>query len=381
MTILYHFRTRGTGAEAVHIAGIVRSFEKLGHDVVLSSPTGADPRRTAGASPFGDARPSLVSRITRRLPHFIFELIELLYNVPAFFRNLLLALANRPGLIFERHAFFLFSTALVARIAGCPLVVEVNELVGDERIRAQPLLAPLARWTDGFLFKHAALIVTVSHHLKRRVAEYGIPESRILVLPNAVSEAELAPPPPLPQPLVPDAPPGAFLLGFVGWLVEWHRLDFVIESLAVPDFASVILVLIGDGPLRPALEAQARSLGVKIHITGAMPHSAIPSALRALDACIVPHSNNYRSPIKLFECMAQERPVLAPATEPIQGVAEDGKEALLFTPLDRKSLREMLAMLLNNKGLRDSLGKSARTAVESRHTWEKNAENILKYIM
>ena len=55
MRILYHFRTRGTGAEAVHIAGIVRAFEKMGHEVVLSSPTGVDPRETAGMTPFANA--------------------------------------------------------------------------------------------------------------------------------------------------------------------------------------------------------------------------------------------------------------------------------------------------------------------------------------
>ena len=54
MNILYHFRTRGTGAEAVHIAGIVRALEKMGHHVILSSPTGVDPRKTAGETPFGE---------------------------------------------------------------------------------------------------------------------------------------------------------------------------------------------------------------------------------------------------------------------------------------------------------------------------------------
>ena len=52
MTILYHFRTRGTGAEGVHIAGIANAFEELGHRVVFSSPLGRDPRATAGENPF-----------------------------------------------------------------------------------------------------------------------------------------------------------------------------------------------------------------------------------------------------------------------------------------------------------------------------------------
>jgi glycosyltransferase involved in cell wall biosynthesis len=371
MTILYHFRTRGAGAEAVHIAGIVNAFEKMGHHVILSSPTGVDPRQTAGASPFAKSR-------TRPLPRVLFELLELLYNLPAFAQNLRLARRHDCNLIYERHAFFLFSTALVAAIHRCPLVVEVNELVGDPRVRAQPLFSGLARWSDRFLFRRASLVVVVSPHLQRRVMGYGIPADRILILPNAVSDEELAPPSTPPTPLLKDLPPNTFTLGFTGWLVEWHRLDFLIQALAAPEFSSVILIIIGEGPLRPTLEDQARAAGVQIHFAGPLPHSEIPAALRSIDACVVPHSNDYRSPIKLFEYMAQERPVLAPRTEPIEAVVEDGKHALLFTPLDIESFRLSLSKLLKYSSIRQSIGKSARRLIEDRHTWQRNAAKVFK---
>jgi len=376
MNILYHFRTRGTGAEAVHISGIVRAFEKMGHGVLLSSPTGIDPRQSAGASPFSEPRSgNWMARITRFLPRGLFECLELLYNVPAFFRNLRLVRRHDCRLIYERHAFFLFSTALVAGLRRIPLVIEVNELAGDPRVRAQPLFSGLARLSDRFLFRRARLIVTVSPHLKRRVQEYGVPEERVLVLPNAVSEEELAIPA-VASTIRDDLPDSAFLLGFAGWLVEWHRLDFLMEALAAPQFSSVVLVLIGEGPLRSALEAQARALGVSVHFAGPLPHAAIPAALRAMDACVVPHSNAYRSPIKLFEFMAQARPVLAPRTEPIESVLKDGQEALLFTPLDTESFRDSLQKLLDSNVLRNSLGQNARRLIEEKHTWEQNARRM-----
>jgi glycosyltransferase involved in cell wall biosynthesis len=303
--------------------------------------------------------------------------LEFLYNVPAFFRNLRLARRHGCELIYERHAFFLFSTALVAGLRGCPLVVEVNELIGDPRVRAQPMFSGVARWTDRFVFRRARLIVTVSPHLKRRVEEYGIPGERVIVLPNGISVQELARPA---KKSLLDHPEPAFLLGFVGWLVEWHRLDFVIEALAAPELASVVLVLVGEGPLRSTLEEQARAAGVRIHFAGALPHADIPSALREMDACVVPHSNAYRSPIKLFEYMAQERPIVAPRTEPIESVVRDGEEALLFTPLDVQSFRSALCRLLSSKELCLSLGRNARRVVEEKHTWEGNAVRILEGI-
>jgi glycosyltransferase involved in cell wall biosynthesis len=315
-----------------------------------------------------------IAWFTRFLPRWLFEALEILYNVPSFFRNLRLARRHGCGLIYERHAFFLFSTALVARLCKCQLVIELNELAGDPRIRAQPLFSRIVRWSDRFLFYRARLIVTVSPHLRRRVLEYGIPEDQVLVIPNAVSEEDLAIPT-APASFTFDSP--SFLLGFTGWLVEWHRLDFLIEALACPEFASVVLVLIGEGPLQSALNLQARALGVRIHFPGPLPHSAIPAALRAMDACVVPHSNSYRSPIKLFEYMAQERAVLAPKTEPIESVVRDGIEALLFTPLDTASFRGAIQKLLDSKELRLFLGRNARRVVEEKHTWDQNARTIL----
>ncbi len=178
--------------------------------------------------------------------------------------------------------------------------------------------------------------------------------------------------------IIESSPEGKpFILGFLGWLVEWHRLDFLIEALAAPQFAPVALVIIGEGPLQSALETQARSLGVRIHFAGPLPHASVPAALRGMDACVVPHSNEYRSPIKLFEFMAQERPVLAPRTEAIESVVHDGEDALLFTPLDIPSFRSALGKLFDSPALRESLGRNARRLVEQSHTWEKNAQKIL----
>jgi glycosyltransferase involved in cell wall biosynthesis len=379
MNILYHFRTRGTGAEAVHISGIVQALEKMGHQVILSSPTGVDVRQTAGSTPFSAAASGSrgwIARLVDRLPRGLFEVVEFLYNVPAYVRNRRLLRRHDCRLIYERHAFFLFSTALLARLYGRPLVVEVNELIGDSRVRAQPVFSWLGRWTDRFVFRRARLIVVVSPYLKRRVVrEYGISEDKVLVLPNGISAHNAGHPA---RSAFIAHPAAGFLLGFVGWMVEWHRLDFVIEALAAPEFSAVELVIIGEGPLQSTLAAQAGTQGVRVRFVGALPHAEIPAALREMDACVVPHSNEYRSPIKLFEYMAQERPILAPRTEPIETVLTHGVDGLLFTPLDVESFRGELRKLLVSNGLRESIGKAARRTVEEKYTWERNALRIME---
>jgi glycosyltransferase involved in cell wall biosynthesis len=385
MNILYHFRTQGTGAEGVHIAGIAVAFERLGHRVIFSSPTGIDPRQTAGANPFAaKSRGGLLSRLAAHAPGLVFELIEVAYNVFAYLRNRDALTREKCGLIYERHAFFLCSTALLARRRGIPLVIEVNELAGDERVRAKPWLAPLARLADRFTFRRASLIVVVSPHLQRRIAAIGIAREKILVLPNAVDGKSLD--------AEADGTPirarhgcsDAVIIGFAGWFVAWHRLETLIAQFAslAAGHPAVRLMLVGDGALRGDLAAQADALAIRERVifTGAVPHAEIPAHIDAMDICVVPHSNEYRSPIKLFEYMARGRAVVAPRTEPIAQVITDGVDGLLFDPENPQSLREALARLISAPGLRAKLGEAARARIREHHTWDRNAARVLDAI-
>lgn len=383
MNILYHFRTQGTGAEGVHISGIATACERLGHRVVFSSPTGVDPRTTAGANPFAEKeRRSLLARLAAHAPALVFELLEIAYNAVAYARNRTLLSRENCALIYERHAFFLCATAFLAQRRRLPLVVEVNELAGDERVRADPWLLPLARLADRLTFQRASLIVVVSPHLRRRIAALGIAPEKILVLPNAVSAESL------------DAPADgapirarhhcteAIVIGFVGWFVAWHRLDQLLAEFAplARDEPRLRLLLVGDGPLRAALSAQAATLGIagRVIFTGPLPHAAIPAHFAAMDISVVPHSNEYRSPIKLFESMARARATVAPRTEPIAQIITDGVNGLLFDPQDPGSLRAALQRLIASPTLRATLGAAARASIREHHTWDRNAQAVLR---
>jgi glycosyltransferase involved in cell wall biosynthesis len=382
MKILYHFRTRGTGAEGVHIAGIARAFEKIGHRVFFSSPTGVDPRATAGASPYRESgSQNFFTCVSRNLPAFVFELLEIGYNIPAFFRNAAILRREKIGLIYERHAFFLCATALLSRWRRVPLVVEVNELVGDERVRVQPLLAPLARWCDRVVFRAAKMIFVVSPHLARRIESLGIDARKILVLPNAVDRADFESPGEGCAVRARHGFEDVTVIGFVGWFVAWHRLDLLLESFSriAASRPALRLMLVGDGELRGELERCARELRIaeRVIFTGAVPHDEMPAHIAAMDVCVVPHSNAYRSPIKLFEYMVQARAVVAPRTEPIAMVIADEKNGLLFDLEDAGTLEKSLTRFADDAALRERLGAQARRDVLEKFTWEKNAGTVL----
>jgi glycosyltransferase involved in cell wall biosynthesis len=382
LRILYHFRTRGTGAESVHIAGVARAWEALGHQVVFSSPTGVDPRRTAGANPFSRGRSGWLGWVVRRVPAWIFEILELAYNVVAWWRNRALLKLQDFDFIYERHAFFLGASAWLAKGWGIPLVVEVNELVGDDRVRAQPGLAWLARRVDRLVFSRASLIVVVSPHLKRRIESMGVAPEKVWVLPNGVDEQEYARPADGRELRHSLGLTGLTVIGFVGWFVAWHRLDELVRVFAVlaRDRPDLRLLLIGEGDLKPALQDRARELGMdgRVIFTGAVSHAQMPQFIAAMDVGVVPHSNAYRSPIKLFEYMGQGRVVAAPATEPISMVLQDGKNGLLFETGSMEGMQKALQRLVDDPALRARLGHQARVDVLARHTWKANALQVLE---
>ncbi|MDB6024028.1 MAG: hypothetical protein JWM68_251 [Verrucomicrobiales bacterium] len=383
-SVVYHFRTRGTGAEGVHIAGIANALEKLGYHIRFVSPTGVDPRKSAGENPFQQkTKKSLASRILAKCPDVCFELLEIGYNFFAW-RKIAAALREKGcEFIYERHAFFLCATALLAQGRNIPLVIEVNELVGDQRIRKQPLLSFIARWTDKISFRRASLIIVVSPHLKRRIESYGIAPERILVLPNAVAaedHAEVHDGRPVREKL--RLTKDHVLIGFIGWFVEWHRLDLFLKVFARvhKTLPNTRLALVGEGKLKQELEAQVarEKLEDAVFFVNAVPHHEVPRYIAAFDIAVVPHSNDYRSPIKLFEYMAEAKVVVAPRTEPIEMVISEGRNGILFEPLSEEGFVSTLEQLAKDPAKRAQFGTEARKNVLERYTWVANATQLLR---
>lgn len=384
MRALYHFRTRGTGAEGVHIAGIAGALSRMGYQIDFFSPSGIQPGITKGQSPFSSkSAKGLLGKIADHAPGFIFELLELAYNIPAAVGLTKRVLTGRPTLIYQRHAFFLFTTAVLARVFKIPHVIEVNELAGDDRIRAQPVFASLAKPIDRWVLNCADLVCVVSPHLARRVATLGVPDHRIITLPNAVGPEMLNPPDPdlSPQKTPLGTRDGALVIGFVGWFVEWHRLDHLIHSFFQACEASPLkldLVLVGEGPLEDSLRDQiADSTAGRVIFAGAIEHTAMASMIDQFDISVVPACNEFRSPIKLLEYMSRSTAVVAPDVEPIREVTQHLQNAYLFEPENPGSLAQAFVELAASKDLRQRLGNNASHLVRKQHTWDVNAQNFL----
>ncbi|PYT66400.1 MAG: hypothetical protein DMG39_26850 [Acidobacteria bacterium] len=143
-------------------------------------------------------------------------------------------------------------------------------------------------------------------------------ELRIRVLPDAVDASWFADDPASIHPPSDLQKGNKFVLGFVGSFKAWHGADFLLSVLE--DFhgqePQSRLLLIGDGPLKDALQEKAYRAGLAkaVVFTGVVPHEQMRRYLAAVDVALAPYpalETFYFSPLKLFEYMAAGLAVVA----------------------------------------------------------------------
>jgi glycosyltransferase involved in cell wall biosynthesis len=383
MNVLYHHRTRGEDVEGVHIRGIVHALRALGHQVDVVSPPGVDvdrekPQKAATAAPKKRASPwSLVSK---KAPELMFEAAEMAYN--AYAAPALAARLARTDyrLLYERYALFSVAGVLTAERRGLPFILEVNDSAVVSRIRPLKLQAA-ARRIERFVWNRADAIVTITGYFRDLIVEAGVPPERVHVIPNAVDSAAFADPPDGRAVREKLGLAGKVTIGYVGAINFWRRVDLLIEAFAelAPKHPDAHLVLIGEGPDRQAVADSARAAGLqdRVHLPGKVPHAEIPAHLAALDITVIPHSNTYGSPMKLFEYMAAGRVVVAPWLPPIVEVIGDDDGGVLYAPLDRSALVRALDGLLADPARRIALGARAREKALAGYVWQRHAQTIL----
>ena len=388
MKILYHHRTQAEDGQAVHIRALIDAFEALGHEVlevslVKRAAVGAgNGREGAGRSRWG---------WVTRLPRFARELAEYGYNGLARQALMKEAAFFAPDFLYERYAFGNAAGVLAARRLKKPLVLEVNSPMVVELSRTRGLSFPgLARKLEDHVFRSADRVCVVTGVLRDMLIEQGVQPERLLVTPNGVdlalydggdpAERRRAARRELGLPRAREGEEEPLVLGFVGYFREWHRLDVCLRALEHPALANAVLVLVGQGPVRSALEREAAERGVadRLFLCGSRPHSAVPGLLPAFDVGLIPAINPYASPLKLHEYMAARLAVIAPDQPNLREVLTPDEDALLVAPGDAEAMSDALVRLAEDAALRSRLGTAARATLERRElTWQANARRVI----
>ena len=350
---------RRTG-DAIHVAELATNLAGLGHSVDLVV-EGGNLANVVGALRVHSVPTARAGDVTHVL------------------------LDGRPEVIYERRLTPKIAYRCARRL-GVPYCVEVNGVPDLERALlrgGKGKTSPLQRTARRFLLRRAHQIVTVSESLRSAVIDgYGVQASRVHVVPNGVNTD-------LFHPLERDEachavgiPSDCYILGFVGNLTVWQGVDRLLRVLAlvVRGRHDVSALIVGDGPERAALERLSADLGLReyVRFLGFVPYEEVPQFIAAFDiAFALRPALLPGSPLKVREYMACARPVLASkGTQYDFGIVEEAGAGVLVDPTDLGAAAEAVERMLDDPGLRASMGSRGRAFVEQRASWNRVARRV-----
>jgi glycosyltransferase involved in cell wall biosynthesis len=259
MNILYHHRIRSKDGQAVHLEELIAALRGLGTRITLSGP------ESFSRAEFGHD-PKLLGKIKQMMPQALYEVIEVLYNIPVYRRLARAFHAVKPDFVYERYNLHLLAGIWLKRRHGVPLLLEINAPLAAERAEHDGLAFPrLAHRLEAWTWRNADYVLPVTQVLADMVHKAGVPRERIVVIPNGVNLDRFGNQKSAEAAKAELGLAGKTVLGFSGFMRDWHGLDQIVDWLAdTATPAHVHVLLIGEGPALPNLQAQAARLGAVV---------------------------------------------------------------------------------------------------------------------
>jgi len=253
----------------------------------------------------------------------------------------------------------MFWGRLAARIAGVPVICSALHSTGwpDGVGKLNRMLTCI---TDGF-------IACAANHAQHMIDHEGFPRSKVFTIPNGVDTQRFEPNPEQRHwlrsklRLADDTK----LVGIVAALREEKNHQQLIDASTeiLREHPSTHFVVVGDGPMRPSIEASIQERGVAAHFHLLGNRHDTHQILPGLDAFVLT-SKNEANPVSILEALACGVPVAAPRVGSIHETVLHEKTGLLTVPLDPLSTADAIIRLLGNAAWSRQLGLRGRTEVQ-----------------
>lgn len=375
---LYFEAPTGYGS---HMRGIVKGFRDEGHSVevlVLGKKTNQKEINANSKSFKG-----FLKKIT---PKFIWRTLKELHLIR--FDKLAAQELKRaiqlhhPDLIYERSAWMSNGSVNVVRSFDLPHVVEINAPFEEEVKKfenAPSLLSALGKKKLKKLLKSASLCLPITSSLKNHLVQsYHVQPAKCVVVPNAIDVEEIE---------YEDSRiekikhalnlNGKVVIGFVGSIFPYHGVDRLIKALGNLKNTQTCALIVGDGYLIPQLKMLSQNLGLdaRIHFTGSISKKEVYNYIGAMDIVVLPNTEWYCSPVKLFEYGAMGKIVIA-VNEPGVTDVMGNSEGVLFENTDY-SFQISLEKVLSNIEESKVQALAFQKKIIENNNWSANAKMIL----
>ncbi|QJW98068.1 glycosyltransferase [Frigoriglobus tundricola] len=233
-----------------------------------------------------------------------------------------------PDLVFTPWAYpDGWAAVRLGRSAHLPVVLQVH---GSDVLLLDQ--APARRRRTEEAVRAADGVVAVSHDLAGHLARMGVGPTKVRVIHDGVDRALFAPGDRAAERAALGVPAAERMLLFVGNLLPVKALDVLLRACAEPLLKGTPfrLAVVGQGPLRPALEQLAGRLGVadRVRFVGPLAQTELPRWYRAADVFVLP-SHSEGVPNVLLEASACGTPWVASRVGGVPEIAGLGRSRLV----------------------------------------------------
>ncbi|MCL6264086.1 glycosyltransferase family 4 protein [Craterilacuibacter sp. RT1T] len=335
-----------------------------------------------------------------RTPHYAGNGARRVVNIFAFLRRLM-GLSGRfirdwkPDLVIASSTYPLDTVpaAFIAGKTGARLAYEVHDLwpltpveVGGMSPK-HPFIR-LLQWAEDFGYKKADTVVSMLPCAKDYMLAHGMAPEKYAVVPNGVDVAEWqgaaeALPAAHAQAIARLKADKRFLLGYAGGHGLANALDFLLQAAAQLKEERVSVVLVGDGPDKAALMAQAQALGLdNVLFLPSIAKRAVPAFLAEMDALYIGWRKLpiYRfgiNPNKLFDYMMAGKPVIH-SVDACNDIVQYAACGISVVSEDAGAIagaiRQMMAETPNARG---RMGAAGRQYVLANHDYKVLARRFI----
>lgn len=376
MKILYHHRIASKDGQYVHIEELTKALADLGHELIIVGPAFVDRHEFGSEGGF-------VATLRKLCPKWLYELMEFSYSFIAFWKLRAAVVRHRPDCLYERYNMFLPAGVWIKKRYGLPMISEVNAPLYDERNKFGGVsLNRLASWSENYVWKNADIVLPVTAVLADIIKAKSGRSSDMFVIHNGIDIKRFSEAPDVATAKERLGLDGRIVLGFTGFMREWHGLEQLVDLVAKDSSGNRVALLVGDGPARDVLEERAKDLGVeeRVRITGVVTRDQVRDYVAAFDIALQPSVVEYASPLKMFEYMVLGKAIVAPDTRNINEILRDGHDCAMFRHGDSEDFARKIEMLLTDDAKRELLQQNVQqTIIDKSFTWQQNAERVTQY--
>lgn len=238
----------------------------------------------------------------------------------------------------------------------------------------------LLRWTNRMLRtyrQHISGVIVLTRFCRQKLLAAGIPSQRIFIKPNFI-EDPLAPNTEkrsIDMAVMAALPKRSPFFVFAGRLSPEKGPSWLVDAW-IDTKPQADLVVLGDGPLRPALRQQVRSLP-GIQLPGNLNPATVAAIMRASRSVIVPSLCYEAMPTVIIEAFGNQTPVIASDHGAMAEMVCPGETGALFKPGNAVDLSETLKRFIDNPANRERQGINARKTYLKTYCPEQNYAAIM----